>query len=423
MIKQIGFDSNQSLINSKVSTVEQQEHKQLTVQSAQENIYRILLDLVKQGSPETALQEFKHIFIQHTDSGSPESIAAVYEIIFANDEETFHYTIKRACYILINNWSAGKNQQYTQKLIELFADPVLSRQSFSPTINRLRTWTNNFINNKDFQELKLFVSSKSRESSRLSNRYKSHLLIAQSADISNPIEQREAALNRAKQLQYRFKFDLAMYMAHLGDRANYSSKNPTKLGNETLRVIKIIVAKQDPACYTNLAKKFVDQTQTQSYKEFKQSIKKYLITSGESQQLLETIRRNLSIKLTTLQASSDEQLVNQRLILKTCKQLISCLTIESQNQPTPSLRLLIAQSHPLTLVIILLKIVLVCRDARTHLEACIAELIRYYEDSDQPECKWIVDFLEILNIMFAIYADNLSLQLEKIPVASVDHIT
>lgn len=420
MIKQIGLDSNQSFINPKVATVEQQEQRQPTVQEAQENIFRILLNLVKQGSPETALQEFKHIFIQHVDAGSSDSIAAMYEIIFANDEELFHYTIKRACYILINNWSAGKNQQYTQKLIELFAESVLSRQSFSPTINRLRTWTNNFVNSKEFQELKLFVSSKSREQYRLSNRYKSHLLIAQSADISNPIEQREAALNRAKQLQYRFKFDLAMYMAHLGDNINHASKNPTKLGNETLRVIKIIVAKQDPACYTNLAKNFINQTQGQTYKEFKQSIQRYLITSGESQQLLEILRRNLAITLASLQVSSDEQLINQRLILKTCKQLISCLTVESQNQPTPSLRLLITQSHPLTLVIILLKVVLVCRDARTHLEACVAELIRYYEDSAQPECKWIINFLEILNIMFAIYADNLSLQLEKVPVVGIN---
>jgi hypothetical protein len=68
-----------------------------------------------------------------------------------------------------------------------------------------------------------------------------------------------------------------------------------------------------------------------------------------------------------------------------------------------------SQGHPLTVVVLLLKIVLICKPARTHLEACIADLIRYHEKSPET-CSWMINFIEIFNIIFAIYADNMLLQ-------------
>jgi hypothetical protein len=64
------------------------------------------------------------------------------------------------------------------------------------------------------------------------------------------------------------------------------------------------------------------------------------------------------------------------------------------------------EGHPLTAVVLLLKIVLICKPARIHLESCIADLIGYY-DKFPEESIWMKNFIEIFNIMFAIYADNM----------------
>jgi hypothetical protein len=72
---------------------------------------------------------------------------------------------------------------------------------------------------------------------------------------------------------------------------------------------------------------------------------------------------------------------------------------------------LLSQGNPLTLVIILLKIILISRNSRSHLELRIAELIRYYNNYPEAECYWVINFIEIFNITFAIYAENVEYNL------------
>jgi hypothetical protein len=79
-----------------------------------------------------------------------------------------------------------------------------------------------------------------------------------------------------------------------------------------------------------------------------------------------------------------------------------------------------SQGNPLTLVIVLLKIILICPNARTHLENCIAKLIQYYVDYPEDECKWVINFFEIFNITFAIHADNVQYNLIKMDAKRPD---
>ncbi|HCF30177.1 MAG TPA: hypothetical protein DEV81_23925, partial [Cyanobacteria bacterium UBA11049] len=216
------------------------------IEEAQEIIYSFFIDIVKQWTPEAVLQEFRHIFIQDNDSLSSNPVQAIYEIVFANKQEDFHYTIKRVCYIVVNNWVAKRKNNYIQKLIEILNDPLVRRRSLSPMIDRLRKWIQIFLESKDYQELELYAQTKVQDRSRLSNRCTSILLSTQYNDPANPIEQREAAKNRALQLKCRFKFDLAMYMTRFESATTTNSlcQNPTEVGDEVLRIIKIIVAKR-----------------------------------------------------------------------------------------------------------------------------------------------------------------------------------
>jgi len=126
-----------------------------SIEEAQEIIYSFFIDIVKQWTPEAVLQEFRHIFIQDNDSLSSNPVRAIYEIVFANKPEEFHYTIKLVCYIVVNNWVAKRNNNYIQKLIEILNEPIIRRRSLSPMIDRLRKWIQTFLESKDYQELEL----------------------------------------------------------------------------------------------------------------------------------------------------------------------------------------------------------------------------------------------------------------------------
>ncbi|EKQ68760.1 hypothetical protein OsccyDRAFT_3308 [Leptolyngbyaceae cyanobacterium JSC-12] len=379
------------------------------IQQAQECIYGFLLEIVRKWPPEEVLLEFKRLFIYHVDSISSSAIHAIYEIVFSNNQEEFRNTLKRCCYILINNWDASRNYKPIRELVHLFSDPTFNRYTASPTLKRLRVWINDFVNSKDFEELKLFTS---RYEDQLRgpwvSRYTSYLLVPQYANLKNPLEQREAARTLSKQLKDRFKFDLAMYVARSQTRSadHRPPKNPTALGDEALRLIKMIVARRGQFSYVNLANIFLNQVEHVTFKEFKQSLQTYLVFSVENQSFAEMLQAKLSEKLEHLYDEYDNNTVTNALILRTCNRIIDTLTTENQTDPSPLFIQLLSQGNPITLVIVLLKVVLICRHTRTHLETRIAELIKHYQDYPEDECDWVINFLEIFNVTFAIYAEN-----------------
>lgn len=384
------------------------------IQQSQDIVYNFLLSIVKRWPPEEVLLEFRRLFVYHVDSISSEAMEAVYDIVFANNEDEFRNTIKRCCYILVNNWDAARNYKPIKELVQVFADPCVNRYTTSPTLKRLRLWLENFIKSKDYEELQLFASRyEEQPHGPWTARYTSYLLVPQYIDLKNPIEQREAARALSKQLKDRFKFDLAMYIARsqVNANGNRTAKNPTALGDEVLRLTKTIVAKRGPFSYANLANIFLNQTKSLSYEEFKASLRNYLVFSVENREFAETLQAKLAEKLETLYDIHNNETVSHALILRTCNRIIELLTTENQHDPSQLFILLLSQGSPVTLVIVLLKIILICRHARTHLEARIAELIRYYQDFPAQECGWVINFLEVFNVTFAIYAENVQYNL------------
>jgi hypothetical protein len=384
------------------------------VPKAQEAIYEFLLEIVKNWSPDHVLQEFRHLFIHHTDSVSSSTLPYLYEIVFANQEQEFRNTLKRSCYILINNWDITRHRDSIQKLIQLFSDPVLYKHTISATLKRLRKWLRNFIASSDFQELKLFAARyEDRGRVHWSQRYASYLLVPQYINLENPLEQRQAARNLSRQLKEKFKFDLAMYTALSQDRVRRERKsnNPTSLGDEVLHLIKQIVAKRGFFSYPNIAHIFTNQTCHLSYGAFKQSLLEYLIFSVEQDEFALILKNQLSEKLSTLYKEHDNKEINNALILRTSNRVIEYLTTENHQEPSSLFVLLLSQGNSFTLVVVLLKIILICPYARTHLEARIADLIRYYAGYSEEECQWVVNFFEMFRIITAIYTDNIEYNL------------
>ncbi|MEW5859492.1 MAG: hypothetical protein AB1861_19240 [Cyanobacteriota bacterium] len=385
-------------------------------------IYQFLLDLVRKQPPAKVLLEFKHLFFDYeTTTENKTAIQAITKLIASNNEKEFRPTLKRSCYILINNWDTSRNHASIKELVELFADfqDTSNKRTLSPSLNRLRTWITNFVNSQDYYELKLFLAKHGySDKAHWSSRYTSYLLVPQYTNFNNPTEQREAAKTLSKKLKDQFKFDLAMYTARSQAPVpkNQPFRNPTALGDEVIRFIKRIVAKRGSFSYENLARIFLKQTQSLNYKRFKSCLQKYLIFSVANKDFVEVFNQKLAEKLESLYEVYHEECVNDALLLRTCNRIIDYLTTEDQKEPSALFVLLLSQGHPLTLVIVLLKIILISPYSRTHLENCIANLIQYYVDYPEDECQWVVNFFEVFNITFAIHADNVQYNLIKMEV-------
>jgi hypothetical protein len=133
----------------------------------------------------------------------------------------------------------------------------------------------------------------------------------------------------------------------------------------------------------------------------------------ENRQFADTLTVTLREKLEELYTSHDYEVVTSALILRTCNRIIDALTTENQTDPSPLFVQLLTHGNAITLVIVLLKIILICKHARTHLEARMADLIRHFQDYTEAECAWVVNFLEVFNVTFAIYAENVQYNLVK----------
>jgi hypothetical protein len=404
--------------------MESKEHSyqgRLTVSQAQEVIYGFLLELVKTCSPDQVLEEFRHLFIQHHESSGSDTIPALHIILFANDEAEFRNTIKRSCYILVNNWEVARRYDAMQSLVDLFADPLLYRPTYSPTLKRLRQWLLRFVESQDFQDLKLFAARYAEERTmnrpgEWTNRYATYLLVPQYIDTANPIEQRRAARALSRRLKDKFKFDLAMYTAYSQAPSRHRRKvqNPTALGDSALRLIKAIVAKRGEFSYRNLANLFLEQVKGSSYSYFKRSLPFYLLYTVRANPITEQVQDQLAARLANLYSDYDQQMLDNSLILRTCNRMIDCLMTEDRESPAQLFSLVLSQGNALTLAVILLKLVLIAPGSKLYLEVRIADLIRYYEQFPKDQCQWVINFLEIFRVTFAIYAENIEYNLIKV---------
>lgn len=402
--------------SSVVHQTESPEHSndpQPDLSPHREKICQFFLNIVKQSSPDSVLSEFKNLFIQLVVIHSEPQLA-LYTIITSGNEEEFKNTLKRSIYIILNNWIFRRDYKPAQALIELLANAPSNCSTKSPILNHLSTWIANFINSQDYEEIKLFVAKYDyRQKEHWKNNYTSYLLASQYSNAQNSSEQRQAAKALSKQLQDKFKFDLAMYTAHSHPATsnNKRTENPSVLGEEALQLIKTVVSKRSFFSYANLANIFIKQTHKQKYKHFKQSLIKYLFFSVSNQGLVDNLRTKLTEKLASIYQEYDEEGINKPLLLKTCNRTIEWLTIPRNGEPTSMFIALASQGNPLTLSIILLKIILICPPTRTHLEVCLANLIRYYEDYSQEECHWVIKFLEIAKIILTIFSENVQYNL------------
>ncbi len=410
---------------SQQSDAQRYQQSQISVSEAQETIFSFLLSIVKTWDVEDVLAQFKQLFFEYGETASTDVSSGIYVLLFNNDEQEFRNTLKRSCYILINNWEVARQYQAIQDLISLFEDSSLNKRTVSPSLKRLRYWVSSFTQSADFEELKLFASRFVESEAPWTSRYTSYLLIQQYVNTENPLEQREAAKSLSRKLKDQYKMDLAMYTAHSQSFTDASKKrlrNPTVLGDGALRLIKAIVARKGQYSYKSLANLFLEQVQDLNYGNFKKSLVEYLTYSVKQPDVVKTLKHNLGQKLSELYVEHDRDPIDPSLRLRTCNRVIDALMTEDQQTPSPLFTLLLSQSSSILLAILLLKIVLVSKGSHHYLEARIADLIRYYDQFPREQCNWVINFLEVFQVTFAIHTENIEFNLISPDSPSSDNL-
>ncbi|MEM7794848.1 MAG: hypothetical protein AAF579_10400 [Cyanobacteria bacterium P01_C01_bin.118] len=394
------------------------------IQNAQQVLYDFFLYSVQTEPVDVVLSTFQHLFVDYTESSTESELPiALYSIVIANSEQQFLFTLKRVCYILINNWGIQRQPEAIKSLIKLFDSRILMRPGVSVILKRLRGWMQDFIKSQDFQDLKLFAA-RYEQQEHWSGRYTSYLLTPQYLNLNNPLEQREAARNLSSQLKSKFRFDLAMYTAkHQMEAPATTVDNPTVLGEAAINLIKMLLLQPGRFGYESLANLLRKQCEQLNYWNFKRALLHYLCYALPNGPITSTLREKLPNSLLALYERHNAELITEALILRTCKRVIDGFTSEDGEKPSTFFSMFLAQGNPLVLVILLLKIALFCPHVQSHLELRIASLIRYYEAYSEEDCRWVINFFEVFRVTFAVYASGTLYNLVQVgtdnPTASI----
>jgi hypothetical protein len=384
------------------------------LQKSQQFLYDFFLQTVKRDSPDEVMATFRRLFVEYTQSSESDLPVALYTIVIANNEQEFKFTLKRICYILINNWGVQRHHEAIKTLIQTFEDKALLRTGISVMMKRLRAWIRAFITSEDFKDLQLFAA-RYEEQKHWSEHYTPYLLVPQYLNLENPIEQRDAARTLSLRLKEEFRFNLAMYTA----RSQFSSfrhthRNPTMLGESALNLVKLLLLRPGQFSYENLANVFRQQSDRLSLGEFKRALLHYLMFGLPQTPATLMLQQQLPDPVLSLYTRHNHQVVDEALMLRTCNRVLEILTTVDRKQPSRLFSMFLAQGNPLILVILLLKITLFCRNVQAHLELRIADLIRYYETFSEADCRWVINFFEVFRITFSVYAENTEYNLVKI---------
>ena len=342
------------------------------IEQAQKRIYEFFLDVVRCKSPDLVLVDFRNLFINFNDGNNPEITHALDQILTAYNEKEFFYTLKRCCYILINNWTVSNKRDYIQSLIDTFNHHSIHKKPKSLKLRTLRIWLQIFVKSEDFQSLKLFtlhLEDQVNHDQNWGNRFASYLLAYQYTNPSSSQEQRQAANLLAQKMKDKFKFDLAMYTARIGTQSSPQnhSTNPTSLSNNVINLVTLMLTKKSVLNCQQLAINFLENIQNLSYQEFKFGLLKYIDFSMADAEISETVQTKLHHGLRDLSSNYHDDPVSNLLILKTAKYLISEITISDRDQPTELFNILLHHTNPINLVMLLVKLLLLNESIRPFL--------------------------------------------------------
>ncbi|XGV96389.1 MAG: hypothetical protein ACAF41_27115 [Leptolyngbya sp. BL-A-14] len=405
-------------------------------QCDKELLYTHLLNLRKLEHPEQLLDRLHHLFVEGKDYPDSEVLVALNRIVLSKwAEQEFDLILNRCCYILMNYWWLYLgNETIAFELVELFQTPPSTNANFVAT-QQLRELVKRFHRSEQFAALKHRVDAtnatpppeddRSQPMKSLVPRYPylyPHCLMAwDSSDLGH-----QALHQLQTKKEKQFEQDLHRYSTQLLRRspitnANVATtiSNPTLLTSQQLEqsIRKFAGKAEDSKTYRELAQQFVySSRQSPSYRSVKQQMYEYLTTSIRHSDCPSYGKHHfdhwLANQLESVLPQNDTLRPNSNLMVQTCGQLLDRLIANPKLQPNHhGVFVDLTTNLGATFTIgLLLKIVLLCREAKTNFLAIksylakrFAIVLKHYETEVRGKTEWLVECLENLMIAFCVH--------------------
>ncbi len=403
--------------------------RQIETKDEEQVLYDYWLDRVRTDSPEELIEDFRRLFIEGRGYQEAPIYLALERLVKAKDAEIrFYYFFNRCCHILVNRWQMQSTcQPAILELVSLLDNLPSPGPGHYSTANTLRHLVKKFTLSDDYvklQRLARIISSQYSEETApcvgtLINRYPylyDHCLLSD----ESPREQRQTVRRIKVKTERCFEVNLSHYVTYqvrLGQVAHTPKtseeagriiqpvKNPTLLNDKELnRALKHYLGTvAGNYTYKELSQNFLANTvYTPTYKDFKNDLYDYLITSldygkGQFNQKLDDILQN------TL-PHCDQQKPSEFLRLRTSSQLLNYLVVESGQKPDHYIFMDMITNMGVTRTVgLLLKLILICPQAKPHLDKRFAILFNHYESYSCDQVPWLVKSLENLQVAFSIH--------------------
>ncbi len=399
-------------------------------------IYDHLLYCVQVEPPAQVIERFRNLFIEGRGYPDPEIAAALERILAANcSENEFRYILNRCCHIPINRWQMhGQRQEMAiASLVALFQNPPAT-DAIAPSrfksLRRLQEMLQVFAQSEEYRTLERLVQvvepppdvANKEENPALGNlivRYP-YLYAHSLLPPDSSCEHQQTIRHIQAQRQWQFEINLSQYGNYLIRRAqlarNSQSLNGTRIiqpvNNPTLLSDRELYAAlrqytgkvEGSYSYQDMADLFLSRTRSpQVYRNFKSELYEYLIASVEPEYGKRQFYDRLSKLLKNTFPESDSQRLNDFLLMRTCSQLFNFLVVESPQNPRHYVFIdLLSNLGPVRTTGLLLKIVLLSRHVKFHLEKRFAILFNHYESQEIEDILWFVKSLENLNVALGV---------------------
>lgn len=395
-------------------------HRQISPEEQQ--IYDHLLYWIELETPAQMIDRFRALFIEGLDYSDAAVCAALEQVtaspLAANE---FRYVLNRCCHILVNRWQA-RSQAAIPQLVKLFeVEP--SSVVRSRGLRRLRELVRQFRETEQFLTLRRLaqvlesadIADMKRPLGTLIRRYPylyEHCLISE--DCTQ--EQQHTVKGIQTQMQRQFEIDLSQYITYQVRRSQISSRivpppsprliypvsNPTLLKDQELdRAVQHYVGKvQGTHSYRDLACNFLAQAGGEPlFRHFKDDLYEYITASIDREYGNRAFYNQLYAHLGASLSDSNDQRLNDFLLVRTCSQLLNFLVVESPQSPQHFVFIDLITNLGATLTTgLLLKIVLLCRKVKPYLERRLSILFSHYEGHSREAVQWLVMALENVNI-------------------------
>lgn len=399
--------------------------------SPEEQLYSHWIELVAQESPQQMTERFRCLFVEGIGYPDREVWHLLCQIVSSPlAEQRFRFVLNRCCYILINRWQTQiRFQPAIADLVDLFEQTPTSQIRTAIT-KRLRELIRQFIKTEQYLALRrlaqVLVQQNAASPESLNTqplgilipRYPylyRHCLLSEDEGI----EQRHAIQQIQTQAQRKFDVDLSRYITYQQrrshDRASgllvpqperiiHSVTNPTLLTdyelNTALREFMEPVA-QGRTC-RDLAQNFVVySSQARNYRTFKDDLYEYLTASVDTDYGSHQFNQKLRSHLSACLAQSEFEPPNELLRIRTVRRLLDFLVASPQKPHHLVFLDLTTNLGATATVSLLLKLLLICRQAKPYLERRFSLLFKHYETCTHATVEWLVKTLENLNVAFS----------------------